>query len=318
MHDDSLDALASVTDAQVRRTVRRNDRNAVHEVVVDGRLAALKTTDATPAVLAREAAVARRVARQTPVPVPEVLDEGNGALLLAWAEGDPYGPDAPLERRRARLAAVGRTLARLHGSTATWFDGHGDLEPGGGSLAIADPAPWPRRFEGFLEAWATSLDARDADIAAAVREYVGAHRDAFADADPVLVHGEPGPEHVRFDGPDLSAVLDWELSQAAPGEFDLAWAELEFLDLPFHADTSGAPRAALRRGYEAERPLPPGSAWRRRVYRAAFAMRALKHADGAAEGCEASAAEVRDAMRSRAFGLLDDADAVAPVGEVGR
>ncbi|WP_327052900.1 phosphotransferase family protein [Halomicrococcus gelatinilyticus] len=296
------DALASqFEDVAVRDCLRRDARNTVHEVSVDGRRAVCKTTDTQPAMLAREGAVLAAVGERTAVPVPAVLAAGDGHLVLAWARGDVDDRDDPRDRRRERLRAVGRTLARLHRDTAGWFDGHGALEEGGGPLVVARPTGWPDRFAGFVDDWAATLaGTRDADAGDAVREFVGEHRHEFADRSPVLVHGEPAPDHVRFDGGEVTALLDWELAQAAPGAFDLVWAERDFLRTPTAVAVDDDLRTALHEGYEAERPLPPEAAFRCEVYRAAFAMRDLRLVGQDSEDC-------RESLRTYVFDRLDAA-----------
>ena len=295
------DALASkFEEATVHDCLRSSDRNAVYEVSVAGRRAVCKTTDSQPAMLAREGAVLAAVAERTAVPVPDVLAAGDGSLVLEWAGSDAHDADGR-DRRRERLRAVGRVLARLHRATKGWFDGHGALERGSGPLAVARPTDWADRLAGFVDDWATDLaETRDADVGSAVVEFVDEHRHAFADRPPVLVHGEPAPDHVRFDGREVAALLDWEIAQAAPGAFDLVWAERDFLRTPLGTEVDDELQAALHEGYETERPLSQGSAFRREVYRAAFAMRDLRLVgDGD---------ERRKSLRSYAFDRLDAAE----------
>lgn len=303
------DALASQFDEYaVHGRLRTSDRNTVYEVTADGRRAACKLTDSQPAMLAREGAVLTAVAERTPVPVPEVFATGDGYLVLEWAQGEQYEGNARTHRR-ARLCAVGRTLARLHEATDDWFGGHGALERGGGSLAVERPIDWPDRLAAFVDDWATELaGTRDADAATAVAEFVDDHRYAFADCPPVLVHGEPCPDHARFDGREVTALFDWEIAQAAPGDFDLVWAERDFIRTSFSGAANDGLRTALYEGYEAERPPSPGSAFRREVYRAAFAMRDLQHvADGeAVPGTDTD--DRRAAMRRFVFDRLDAAE----------
>lgn len=303
------DALESeFEEYSVCKCLRKGDRNTVYEVSVDGRRAACKMTDDQPAMLAREGAVLAAVAKHAPVPVPKMLDTGDGYLLLEWVRGDDYDSQG---QRRARLRSVGRTLARLHSATAGWFDGHGQLERGDNPLAVKRPTAWPDRLSTFVDDWATNLvGTEDADVATAVVEFVEDHHHAFADCPPVLVHGEPSPEHARFDGHELVALLDWELSQAAPGAFDLVWAERDFFRAPFDGEIDGDLRTALHEGYEAERPLSPGSAFRREVYRATFAMRDLKHVADAETFAGIGRDEFRASMRAYVFDRLDAAESM--------
>lgn len=303
------DVLASQFDEySVRGRLRTSDRNTVYEVSVDGRRAACKLTDGQPATLAREGAVLEAVAEQTSVPVPEVFATGDGYLVLEWARGEHY-EDGTGNRRRERLCAIGRTLARLHEATDSWLDGHGALERGGGPLAVERPTGWPDRFTAFVDDWATDLaGTRDADAARAVAELVHDNCHAFADCPPVLVHGEPCPEHVRFDGHEVVALFDWEIAQAAPGEFDLVWAERDFLRTPFDGELDGDLLTALHEGYEAERPSSPGSTFRREVYRAAFAMRDLKHVDDGETAAGTDDGDRKTAIRRFVFDRLDAAE----------
>lgn len=303
------DVLASHADRYaVRREIRTNDRNAVHEVRLDERRAACKRSSANPEQLAREGAVLDAVAGRTPVSVPAVVGRGEGYLLLDWADGEAYDATVPLERRRERLRAVGRTLAALHDATDGWFDGHGDLTAGDGPPTVADPCDWPTRFLAFVDEWTTPLEGTtDSDVAAAVREFVAANCDAFADEPSVLVHGEPAPEHVRFDGARVASVVDWELAQAAPGGFDLSWATRQFVGGPAAVEPNAALAAALRDGYDDVRPLSPGAGVRRGAYRAGFAMRALKHVETIADRVDTDPAALRASMRATAFAALDDA-----------
>lgn len=300
------DALASQFDQYaVRGCLRDGDRNTVYEVSVDGRRAVCKTTGSRPGMLAREGAVLDAISERTSIPVPDVLADGEGYLVLEWASGDTYDSDDSLDCRRARLRAVGHSLARLHRITADWFEGHGALERGGGPLTVARPTDWSDRLLTFVDEWASDLaGTRDADVGSAVAEFVAEHRHAFADCSPVLVHGEPAPDHVRFEDDEAVALLDWEIAQAAPGEFDLVWAERDFLGFASGRGTGGELRAALHEGYESERPSTLASAFRREVYRAAFAMRDLTLLNDGTDGDGR-----RAVLRAYVFDRLDAAEA---------
>lgn len=270
------DVLGSRFDViSVEEQVRVGRRNTVYRVTVDGRRAACKMTDSRPSILAREAAVQRVVGERTSVPVPDVLAMGDGYLLSEWMDGEPYDSSESRQLCRTRLRAVGRTLGRLHGATEDAFGGHGTLQREEG-LSVANPVDWSTRFVDFVADWASNLAAtRDADVGAAVREAVQRRRDLLTNCSPVLVHGEVSPAHVLFEGQAVSTLLDWELAQAAPGAFDLVWAERDLLGRPVVDEGNSTLRRALLDGYESKRKLGPGFPVRRELYRAGFAMREL-------------------------------------------
>ncbi|WP_436930417.1 phosphotransferase [Halosimplex halobium] len=307
------ETLASAfDDYTVHRRVRVGDRNTVFEATVDGRRAACKLTDCQPATLAHEAAVQRAVAERTDRRVPAVIDSGDGYLLLEWIDGETCADRDPAERRQDRLRSVGRWLARLHGATEGWFDGHGTLERSGRPLAVAEPVDWPTRLGGFVERWADELAVTaSADTGAAVASAVESHRAALANCRPVLVHGEASGDHVLFDGDGVATLLDWELAQAAPGGFDLVWAERDLLGRPVSADRYGSLRRALYDGYASERRLGPGFPVRRELYRAAFAMRELTLVHDPEMPAQSGREDYGAALRAFVAGRLDAADSLA-------
>jgi aminoglycoside phosphotransferase (APT) family kinase protein len=138
-----------------------------------------------------------------------VLASGSGYLLLEWIDGETCADRDPGQRRRDRLRSVGRWLARLHGATEGWFDGHGTLERSGRPLAVAEPVAWPTRLGEFVQRWAEELAGTPAaETGAAVASAVESHRRPLADCRPVLVHGEASGDHVLFDGDGVATLLD--------------------------------------------------------------------------------------------------------------
>lgn len=307
------ETLASnVDDYTVNRRVRVGERNTVFEATVDGRRTACKLTDCQPATLAHEGAVQRTVAERTGVRVPAVIDSGDGYLLLEWVDGETCTDRDPGERRRDRFRSVGRWLARLHSATEEWFDGHGTLEPGARPLAVAEPAAWPTRLGEFAERWADDLaGTAAAETGAAVVSAVDFHRAALADCPPVLVHGEASGDHVLFDGSEVATLLDWELAQAAPGGFDLVWAERDLLGRPVGTGAYERLRRALYDGYAEERRLGPGFPVRRELYRAAFAMRELTLVHDPEMPAQSDRGDYDAALRAFVSDRLDAADSVA-------
>ncbi|WP_436909777.1 phosphotransferase family protein [Halosimplex marinum] len=307
------EALASESDHYtVRRRVRVGERNTVFEATVDGRRAACKLTDCQPATLAHEGAVQRAIAERTDRRVPAVLADGDGYLLLEWVDGETCADRDPGERRRDRLRSVGRWLARLHGATEGWFDGHGTLERSGRPLAVAEPAAWATRLGEFVERWAGELaGTASADTGTAVASAVDAHRESLANCRPVLVHGEASGDHVLFDGGEVATLLDWELAQAAPGGFDLVWAERDLLGRSVSAGRHGSLRRALYDGYASERHLGPGFPVRRELYRAAFAMRELTLVHDPEMPAQSGREDYGAALRGFVSGRLAAADSLS-------
>jgi Ser/Thr protein kinase RdoA (MazF antagonist) len=292
-------------DYAIDRRVRVGERNTVYAARADGRRVTCKLTDCQPGVLGREARLQRAVGGSTPLAVPDVLASAEGCLVLEWLDAESFGDRRP--REPAAFRAVGVALGRLHAATADWFDGHGTLTLDGDRLAVEDPADWATRLATFVQRWADDLDdTPDADVGAAVVDTVTQHSDVLADVPPVLIHGEASPDHVLLDG-DSVALIDWELGQAAPGGFDLVWAERDLLGRPLD---DGYPdrRDALLDGYRAERPLGDAFDRRRDLYRAGFAMRELGLWHDPAKQVENERANHRERLRSFVFGRLDAAE----------
>jgi aminoglycoside phosphotransferase (APT) family kinase protein len=304
--------LASEFDEyKIREQIRARDRNTVYEVTVDGSQAACKMTENQPGMLAREGAILTTLQEQTTVQVPDVLGMGHGFLLLEWIQGDTYDVDDPPEERRALLSTVGRTVAQVHNATQKWFQGHGALEPDDGPLTVDKPVDWPVRLKSFIEEWANEVEATQyRDVGRAVVETVSTYRDMFTDCMPVLVHGEVCPGHVFFDTKGAVTLIDWEISQAAPGGFDLVWAERDLLGRPVDGDELNAFRSALLEGYQEERSLNPGFWFRREVYRAAFSLRELSVVVNTDSPAECGKAERGRLLQNYIYNRLEAAESI--------
>lgn len=282
------------TDCEVRGEVGRNDRHAVYEVVVDGRRAVCKVAagDGASGPLAVETALCDALDGVAAIRTPEVLHAEERFAAFSWLRGEPYDPGRPATDRRARLRALGRSLARLHEATAGWFDGFGTLtvDSGDGTgvrtgVTVDGPEPWGRCWERLVEDWLARLDGTpNEDLKDAVLEAVRRARDdgVFESVTPVLAHADAGPAHVRFGGEDDVGLLDWEGAAAFPPEYDLARARLDWFDLP-HAVEDEVPPDALREGCRSVRSLPPGSEARRSLYRATLTAKFVPGGVRAAE-----------------------------------
>ncbi|KPN29556.1 fructosamine-3-kinase [Halolamina pelagica] len=291
-------------DYAIDRRVRVGERNTVYAARADGQRVACKLTDCQPGVLAREARLQRAVGESAPVAVPDVLASTDGCLVLEWLDAEPFGDHR--QRGPERFRAVGAALARLHAATANRFDGHGTLAVDGDGLAVEEGTDWPTRFATFVQRWADDLDGTsDADVGAAVLDAVIRHSGAFADVPPVLIHGEASPDHVLLDD-DTVALIDWELGQAAPGGFDLVWAERDLLGRPLD-DGHAEIREVLLDGYREVRALGDAFDCRRELYRAGFATRELGLWHDPDRAVENERENHRKRLRSFVFDRLDAA-----------
>lgn len=164
------------------------------------------------------------------------------------------------------------------------FDGTGHLATVDGSLSVDDPAPWVERWPSLAEDWLARLDGTPAeplreDVLAALDGAV--ERGLFDGLDPVLVHGDAGPAHVRFLGDD-PGFLDWEGAAAMPAEYDLARLRLDWTDLP-HAVAARERYADVLDGYREVRSLPPAVAERCHLHRAVLTAKFVPGGVRAAE-----------------------------------
>lgn len=297
----------------IRDCVRVGERNTVYDVTIAGRRVACKTTKNQPGTLAREGAILIAVGERTPVEVPDVLGMGDGYLLMEWVEGDTLEMNHDQEAKQAKLHDVGRTLAQLHGSTTNWFAAHGALEQGDAPLTVDQPADWPDRLESFVNDWAIELGGTQyAEVGRAVVTAVERHRKRFAECSPVLVHGEASPDHVVFDGGAVTALIDWEISQAAPGPFDLVWTERDFLGRPVENEGHRGLRRALIDGYRSQRRLDPDFWFHREMYRAAFGMRELTIFTDPQMPPQSERDDYGALLRKYVYDRLDAADSIDP------
>jgi aminoglycoside phosphotransferase (APT) family kinase protein len=304
------DALASHTDDyEVRDELLSNDRHVVREVGFVGRRAVCKlarnSNDATG--LHRDALVLRRIADSGAAPVPDLLVHGEEYFVASFAAGGDYDGDAPRELRKCRLRDAGATLARVH--DAFEFEAHGELRPDDDRLELDARESWPDLFAEWVADWSDALaGTRFAGLGEEVRAFVSNHSAAFADAGPpVLVHGDYEDDNLRFAEDGVSSVLDWEVARSAPGEFDLARAELGWFEKPHSPENDGSLRTALTAGYESVRPLRDGFDARRATYRAALTLRPLRKVGEVGTRAAVPADELGDVMASFVRDRLDAA-----------
>ena len=146
---------------------------------------------------------------------------------------DVSGSPPSAEEVVARQHAQARALAVLQSRTPA-------------ELGVAGEPVQPVREE--LDRWRRLLATVDADIAAgheALAERLATR--VPTDVAPVLVHGDYRAANMLFDGPDLEAVIDWEIWSVGDPRPDLAWILMHTgPSHEFHPDRSPADLEAGR------------------------------------------------------------------------
>jgi aminoglycoside phosphotransferase (APT) family kinase protein len=160
----------------------------------------------------------------TDVPVPRMLalceDEGvigSAFYVMAHVEGrsfdDPRLPDVAKSQRHFHFKNMARVLAAIHKI---------DID----AVGLSDYGPRGNYFRRQIDRWSTQYRASETGaIPAMDRLIVALDRECPEDDGQVsLVHGDFRIDNLLFapDGPDVVAVLDWELSTLGHPYADLA------------------------------------------------------------------------------------------------
>lgn len=272
--------LASQFDQfEIRGRLHDVPPHEVYEVTVDGRRAVCKVARAPEADPLTEAAVIDYVDRTTDVPVPSVLDAGDGYFVATWIDGLPAADEVPegeeIDGTYAR--ALGAGLARLHEATAGSFDRPGRPRAGDdGRLRVDARDSMHAVARDLLDRYERYLaDVGWAGPVREVRELFAARPDLLAGAgDPVVCHGNFLPNHVGFasgdaeeggGGAEIAAVVDFEHALVAAGEYDY-WRTVHPVFVAPGSETSLDARSAFREGYESVRELSHGFERRQEAY----------------------------------------------------
>ena len=279
MSDAIHDAVGSHTDEYtVGPELHAVPPHLVHEVRFRGRRAVCKVATGPPADPVTEARVVEFVARETTVPVPEVLAVGREPdhYVAAWVDGLPDEDSGVGERT---LRAMGRGLATLHTETEGRFDASGhfrgwtDSEAGTG---VEDGTADRLSFDGH-DAWSDTLIDRIeirgqyldgvgyGDVAERVAAFVRDHREQFDAAEgTALLHGNYLPDHVATSDGSVDCVIDFEHALVGPPEYDYLRTTVPvFGD---HDEGRSIPESAFRAAYESVRSLPRGFEARREAH----------------------------------------------------
>lgn len=244
-------------------------------LVFPARVVVLKLADprSSRPPFAREAAIQRRVARDTSVPVCEVLAVDDSCqrfpwryLMMAHAPGihwrDGLADMSPRACYRI-FRQLGEATAALHSLRCPRF----------GAVETSPLTPLPRGEgnQSYLDALLARAQRRipspqHADLFAAVLE---AHASYFADiTEPRLTHDDLNPGNLLLvpadDEDDGDDEDDWRISAVL--DFGSAWAgcpESDLARLDLWRDMMGD---GFREGYTAARPIADGYEARRPIF----------------------------------------------------
>lgn len=186
----------------------------------------------------KEAFLLRLVAGR--VPVPEVVHEGPGVLVMTRIPGTPARFTDPDRLDVARQ--LGRLLHDLHAIT---FDSFGYIETRVTSPVATNLEFMRRRVERKVRSGPPALREQ-------LERYFAEREDAFAGCETaVLCHNDAHDANVLVQDGRITGLIDWENAVAADPIFDLAKA------WGFSDGRSEETLEALVEGYG---PLRPG--WR--------------------------------------------------------
>ncbi|WBB57962.1 fructosamine kinase family protein [Streptomyces sp. WMMC500] len=268
---------AALAGAPVRaaRRVGGGDISAAHRLeLADGRRVFAKTRAGAPAdFFAAEAHGLRLLAGTGTVPVPAVLGEEPGMILLEWIEPGPATP-AQAERLGRDLAALHTTPAAAYGTPWPAYIGSLPLPSPGASAtpgapgapespepapepppqhaahAPASPADWPGFYAGhrllpFLRLATDNGALTPADTRAVEHLCDVIDEVAGPPQPPAVIHGDLWSGNVQWSAHDRAHLVD-PAAQGGHPEVDLAFLEL-----------FGCPQLGRLLGaYEEVRPLP--------------------------------------------------------------
>jgi len=224
----------------------------------------------------KEAFVSREFSSDV-VPIPEVVAFGRHEhlhfIVLERASGTPMD-QLPAEELPAAVPALIETLAAIHSTDVSRFEGHGLFDGDGRGFFES----WRSNLEfvreeerdgGFYGKWHTLFD--ETFLEREVFDSVFATMMGLADDCPEdrwLVHGDFGFGNLLVEGDRVTAVIDWLEAKFADFVYDIAW-------LDFWAPGTGmADRIA--RDYAARGIEVPEFAERLRCYQSYIGLDAMR------------------------------------------
>lgn len=227
--------------------------------------------------IVRDCCLQRYLAAESNVSVPVVVDSGVVGdedaypyFVTQLCEGSSLASEYDSLDDRARedrLYEIGRTLAHVHQSTS--FDAPGWIEPNlDGTLEVDDRQEWKDVLYGIAENKVkTVAGTRFESASKTALEFVESRLDILEQSGPpVVIHGELERDNVIFGPGGEYTFIDWEYSMAAPGEYDLCWAESGCINDPRNRREASY-ADALFAGYREVRTINDGFYERRQLYR---------------------------------------------------
>lgn len=206
------------------------------------------------------------VAERTDVPLPGILvfkedpeQDVPPYFITERIHGDnldEHFEGLSLEERGQLMRQIGAILGDMHSTIA--FEGYGRLDLKNGRLVVRDLSwDWQDYFEGLTEGHIEKLGGTTfEDLQGTARERLADRLSAVPQQGvPRLVHDDfrPGNLLIEPDGPEITAVLDWEQSLAGDPLYNLAQVELLFIDSIFRdRDERETLRESLYEGYQIE------------------------------------------------------------------
>lgn len=167
----------------------------------------------------RQARVLRALAAAPDVRVPRVLLED--ALLppffvMEYVPGEAYEPKKDLSARPPDPPTV---VARGHGAARMLAHLH---TPDPGELGLGNEPVISLEEE--LQRWGTLFSTAGDDLRGDESELFARLRATIPrPTPPRLLHGDYRMGNIQFDGPELTAVIDWEIWSVGDFRTDLAW-----------------------------------------------------------------------------------------------
>jgi aminoglycoside phosphotransferase (APT) family kinase protein len=171
----------------------------------------------------RQARILKALAGLSDVLVPTVMLEDSGAppgqppfFVMEFIPGEAYEPKKDVSTRpptpsivASRFKAAARMLAHLH-------------TPEPADLGLTGESAVP--LEDELDRWALLYSTVDEDLRHAEAELHQRLRETIPAAHPArVVHGDYRIGNIQFVGPELTAVIDWEIWSLGDPRTDLAW-----------------------------------------------------------------------------------------------